>query len=125
MRLQLPADTAQLARLGTFVRAACSRLPQPGLPEVAVTELAANAIRHGGASRLQVQVTEQHGAYLLLFEDDGAAFDPTRAPSLPAGELREGGYGLVIVRRSTRLVEYRRRDPWNQVALRYLTGVPL
>lgn len=121
-RLELSADTSQLASLGIFVKGACSRLPRPGLPEVAVTELAANAIRHGGAAHLSIQVAEQEGGYLLTFEDDGAPFDPTVVSLLPAGELREGGYGLMIVRRSTAHVQYRRRGHWNSLDLYYAIG---
>lgn len=124
-RLELPADTSQLAALGTFVKDACSRLPRPGLPELAVTELAANAILHGGARHMTVQAAEQEDGYLLTFEDDGNPFDPTQTPLLPAGELREGGYGLMIVRRSTDRVQYRRRAAWNSIDLYYETGESL
>jgi hypothetical protein len=121
-RLEVAADTSQLSPLGLFVRDVCTRLPRPGLPEVAITELAANAIRHGGAAHLTLQITEQEGGYLLTFEDDGNPFDPTLTPLLPAGELREGGYGLMIVRRSTSSVEYQQRGGWNSVKLYYPIG---
>ncbi|WP_425145205.1 ATP-binding SpoIIE family protein phosphatase [Deinococcus sp.] len=122
LELQLPADTAHLASLGAFVRDACHRLPHPGLPELAVTELAANAIKHGQARNIIVLVRGIDDGYLITFEDDGLPFDPTLAPELPAGELREGGYGLVIVRRSAHTVHYLRRKAWNSTELHYPSG---
>jgi len=124
-RLELRADTSELSTLGTFIKDACSRLPRPGLPELAVTELAANAILHGGAQHMSVQIAEEEAGYLLTFEDDGEFFDPTQATLLPPGELREGGYGLMIVQRSTDRVQYRRRAAWNSTDLYYRTGAVL
>ena len=122
LELQLPADTVHLASLGSFVRDACHRLPHPGLAEVAVTELAANAIRHGQAQNMIVLVRGIDDGYVVTFEDDGLPFDPTLAPELPAGELREGGYGLLIVRRSAAAFHYLRRKAWNSTELNYSVG---
>lgn len=125
LELHLPADTAQLAALGTFIRDACHDLDQPGLPELAVTELAVNAIVHGGARHLLAIVRRVPGGCLVTLEDDGRAFDPTAQEEKVAGELREGGYGLLIVRRSASELHYRRRFDWNSIELTYLRGASL
>jgi len=124
LKLRLPADTAELAALGVFVRDGCQRLPEPGLPEVALTELAVNAIVHGHASHLQLTLHDQDDGILITLEDDGAPFDPTLAPEQAAGELREGGYGLLIVRRSASRITYTRRGAWNCTELLYANGGP-
>ena len=123
LELHLAADTSQLASLGGFVRGACQQMAEPGLPEVAVTELAVNAIVHGGATHMLVLVRALEDGYLVTFEDDGAPFNPAQQAELPAGELREGGYGLLIVRRSASDMHYRRRRDWNSTELTYLRGV--
>jgi two-component system sensor histidine kinase UhpB len=48
-----------------------------------IREAALNAVRHGGADRLDVSVRAQDGGILVTIEDNGSGFDASQAP--PAG----------------------------------------
>jgi serine/threonine-protein kinase RsbW len=93
---------------------------QAGLDQVdiedlnlAVTEACANAIRHGSPEQ------ERNTIFVMFFlapncvmveiRDEGRGFDPScqRLP-LPA-EMRDGGYGLHIMRQVVDAVEFTRR----------------
>ncbi len=54
-------------------------------------EALTNVVRHAGASRCAVRLTQQAGELVLAVEDDGKGFDPTRAsgPSLGMLGMRE------------------------------------
>ncbi len=123
LKLRLPADTAELAALGVFVRDGCQRLPEPGLPEVALTELAVNAIAARHASTCSSRCTTRTTASSSRWRTTRAV-RPTLAPEQAAGELREGGYGLLIVRRSASRITYTRRGAWNCTELLYANGGP-
>ena len=84
--------------------------------EVIFEEVVSNAIRHGfapGSSQsIEVRLVLSHDAVEMIFEDDGAPFDPTlRAlPSSP-DDLESapiGGLGLVLLRRMASAVRYER-----------------
>ena len=117
--LTFAAETAALADLGAFVRDACCAHPQVILLELAVTEIAVNAIKHGGASHCQLEVWEGADGLELLFSDDGAPFDLTAAAAKPMGELRESGYGAGIVQKAATQLRYAYRDGWNTLALTF------
>lgn len=120
--LQVPADTAFLAQLGEFTQRHCARSSQVVLIDLVVTELATNAIRHGHARTLCVAVDDGGDEYRLTFEDDGDPFDPVSAVPRPTGELREGGYGIALVRRISKAMSYERRDGRNSVQLVFDAG---
>ncbi|PYE49901.1 ATP-binding protein [Deinococcus yavapaiensis] len=120
--LQVPADTAFLAQLGEFTQRHCARSSQVVLIDLAVTELATNAIRHGRARTLRLAVDDRGDEYCLTFEDDGEPFDSVSAEAQPTGELREGGYGLPLVRRISKAMTYERRDGLNAVRLVFEAG---
>ena len=54
-----------------------------------VRELATNAVRHGGASRVSIAGTLEVGSLSCSVEDDGRGFDPDARPG-----LAEGHFGL-------------------------------
>ena len=58
-----------------------------------IRELAVNAIRHGGATRLQVAGTIRGGRLFVSVRDDGCGFDPATAPG-----VTESHFGLQGVR---------------------------
>ena len=58
-----------------------------------IRELSVNAIRHGGATRLQVAGTIRDGRLFVSVRDDGCGFDPATAPG-----VAEGHFGLQGVR---------------------------
>lgn len=102
--------------------------------EICLDELVSNVVRHGGhgerPAKLTVSLSRQRGAVLLIVEDDGDPFDPTRVPaptlarSLEAAE--EGGRGVFLVRSFADGLRYERRAGRNHVTVvfRQATGNP-
>jgi serine/threonine-protein kinase RsbW len=78
----------------------------------AVTEAAANAIRHGSpeGSRNHVRVSFHldHKRLVVDIEDQGRGFDPDTLPVPNLDDLCEGGYGLPMMRRLMDRVEFYR-----------------
>lgn len=74
------------------VRADLAREPGPAAAAELLRiakEALGNALRHGGARRVEVELMEEGGELVLRVRDDGAGFDP-QAPST--------GYGLLGMR---------------------------
>ncbi len=79
-------------------------------------EITANIIAHGAPDghELEVCVTldASRDSIVLTFEDNGVPFDPRNRPDpLPQTSLEEarvGGYGLMLVRRAARSIDYLR-----------------
>ena len=60
-----------------------------------VQEALTNAVRHAGATRIQIDVTEHEGCVDVAIADDGRGFDPEQANS--------GGFGLTGMRERVEL----------------------
>jgi len=95
----------------------------------AVDEAVSNIIRHSYRARMDrpIEVSCKslrrrsrgkggQGVEILLF-DHGPAFDPTKLPGRPLGELRCGGLGLHLIRGSVDKVEYKRMGNMNRLRL--------
>jgi serine/threonine-protein kinase RsbW len=92
---------------------------------VALDELLANALSHGGAGRdpcsvtVDLQLDQEH--VTVTVTDDGAPFDPfgRDAPdtTLSVEERPIGGLGLHLVGQLMDKVSYQRRDGHNVVVL--------
>lgn len=84
-----------------------------------VEELFINAVRHGRAREIRMALTPEG----LEFRDDGAAFDPTRAPAKrlegPAPDFEIGGFGVGLIRRFAERLDYAREAGWNVVTLAF------
>lgn len=80
----------------------------------AVTEAASNAIRHGSPegprNHIRVSFHLDGRALIIDIEDQGRGFDPTSVAEPDAFALREGGYGLHMMRRLMDRVEFYRDD---------------
>jgi anti-sigma regulatory factor (Ser/Thr protein kinase) len=85
--------------------------------ELVFEEVVLNTIRHGyhddGAGRaIDVSIACRPEAIVMTFEDDAPAFDPREQPDpvLPKSldEAREGGLGLLLVRKLARDIQYER-----------------
>ena len=85
--------------------------------ELVFEEVVLNTIRHGyrdeGAGRaIDVSIACRPEAIVMTFEDDAPEFDPRERPDpvLPKSldEAREGGLGLLLVRRLARDIQYER-----------------
>ena len=88
----IPVDLeAQIGdrRLPNEVETALYRIVQEGLTNVA---------KHADPSRASVLLTPKNGSVLLVLEDDGRGFDPTR---------KSGGLGLEGMRERVELLEGR------------------
>jgi signal transduction histidine kinase len=62
-----------------------------------VQEALTNAVRHAGATRIQIDVGEQDGSVDVAVADDGRGFDPATAHS--------GGFGLTGMRERVELAD--------------------
>ena len=122
--LSLNAELGWLGALSEFVRFLCTGTENSTLTELAIHELATNAIRHGKASRLRVDFEGKDGSWKLVLSDDGKCFDPmARVPRAFRG-LREHGYGIGILHRvlerdpALQFV-YRRLGAWNYLEFHF------
>lgn len=106
--------------IGEVLREAVSE-DHPALmsAELALTELVVNAVRHGGAGDFGLMVHPSGDDLLVTLIDDGAAFDPTTQALQSPGELREHGYGLLIIQRSSRGWFHARDGRRNRNSLRF------
>ena len=118
-----PATLAAVEEAESWAEAEC---PALALDAFAVTlcleELFVNAVNHGGAARVRIAL--RPGG--LEFCDDGAAFDPTRpTPKTldgPSLDFQIGGFGLGLVKKFARHVNYARAGEWNVVTLAFAEG---
>jgi anti-sigma regulatory factor (Ser/Thr protein kinase) len=89
---------------------------------VLLEEVARNALLHGGAGAVSLRATMRPDGCLMVFEDDGAAFDPTTAPlPAPPANLAAapiGGRGLILIRRFAAGLAYGRQDARNRLEIR-------
>ena len=85
--------------------------------ELVFEEVVLNTIRHGyqdqGTGRaIDVSIAGRPDAIVMTFDDDAPAFDPRerRHPVLPKSldEAREGGLGLMLVRKLASDIQYER-----------------
>ena len=60
-------------------------------------EALTNAVRHAGATRIQIDVSEHDGCVDLAVADDGRGFDPATTDS--------GGFGLTGMRERVELAD--------------------
>jgi anti-sigma regulatory factor (Ser/Thr protein kinase) len=131
-----PAETLAIAASGEEVRRACEWLatalrrrdvpdPQVAHLELALHEVLANVLAHGGSGaraepiRICIDVCEKAatGEARVTVRDAGIPFDPTGAPErAPAKTLAEapiGGLGLPLIRRCSDWMSYRREADRN------------
>jgi serine/threonine-protein kinase RsbW len=129
-------ETLAVAASGDEVRRACEWLttalqrrdvpaPQVERLELALHEVLANVLAHGGSAaraepvRICIEVREEAttGEARVKVMDAGIPFDPTGAPEhIPAktlAEARLGGLGLPQIRRCSDWMNYRREGDRN------------
>jgi anti-sigma regulatory factor (Ser/Thr protein kinase) len=129
-------ETLAIAASGDEIRRACEWLttalrqrdvpaPQVERLEMALHEVLANVLAHGGSAahaepiRIRIEVRAQAGTGEVRVEvmDAGIPFDPTGAPQhIPAktlAEVRLGGLGLPLIRRCSDWMSYRREGGRN------------
>jgi anti-sigma regulatory factor (Ser/Thr protein kinase) len=129
-------ETLAIAASGEEIRRACEWLttalrqrdvpdPQVECLELALHEVLANVLAHGGSAaraepiRICIEVREKAttGEARVTVRDAGIPFDPTGAPEhTPAKSLAEaplGGLGLPLIRRCSDWMSYRREGGRN------------
>jgi len=130
-------ETLAIAASGDEIRRACERLttalrqrdvpaPQVERLELALHEVLANVLAHGGSAaraepiRICIEVSQEAttGEAHVEVMDAGIPFDPTGAPEyIPAktlAEVRLGGLGLPQIRRCSDWMSYRREGGRNR-----------
>lgn len=89
---------------------------------VVIEELASNALRHGARSgrlRLDLLLAAEADHVAVTIEDDGVAFDPTRARPFAGPDPRTGGgVGLELVRSWASEMHYSRSGLGNRLELK-------
>lgn len=129
-------ETLAIAASGDEIRRACEWLaaalrqrdvpdPQVECLELALHEVLANVLAHGGSAaraepiRIRIEVRENAttGEVHVKVRDAGIPFDPTGAPEhTPAktlAEVQPGGLGLPLIRRCSDSMSYRREGGRN------------
>lgn len=85
---------------------------------ITVEELVANALEHGGAGEVALELTDHADRIELTLHDTGVAFDPREAmaPNLPDPDTG-GGVGLSLVKAWSRIDSYVRDGASNRLGL--------
>ena len=106
-RCELPLDLQSIGALRRFVLAQSLQagLPEPeaALFELASVEVLTNIVRHGkgllAGAPLEIMAHCTAQAIVLELSYCGEAFTPpTATPTPDLGALREGGFGMTIIR---------------------------
>jgi anti-sigma regulatory factor (Ser/Thr protein kinase) len=84
-------------------------------------EVVLNALEHGGARFVAMEMDPVGDPHRLVFEDDGVPFDPTtqadsRGSDAP-GDVPPRGRGLILVHGFTRAIEHRLADGCNRLSV--------
>lgn len=116
--LTFPATFPDFARAAGELRAVLDARGIGSKPhynaELVFEEIVSNVIRHGCSGRAQctveVRLSFEERALVMIFEDDGPPFDPRSypPPAMPRTleEARHGGLGLLLVNKASQRVEY-------------------
>jgi serine/threonine-protein kinase RsbW len=121
-------DPAELTRVGIWVNdwAAEHAVPDEICQQVdlCAAEAVTNVLTHGFAEtdsgQIALRIARDGDAVVFEIEDDGVAFDPTRAelPALATMDSdRVGGWGMRIVRRFASELRYCRNEGRNCLTL--------
>ncbi len=114
--------TAAAKEAGDWVRQAGGPETAAHAAHFAIEELLTNTVQYGhptNPSRISLELRPD--VLLVHLEDDGRAFDPSKAPEPPLpknlDERLPGGLGIHIVRQLVASLAYERRDGCNHVTL--------
>ena len=130
LSLTLRNDPSEISRLVDRIGAFGA---QAGLPPdvtfrltLALDEIVSNVIRHGfddsASHDITVELTVANGVVTATVQDDGAPFDPRKAPApdldAPLEDRQIGGLGMHLVRSTMDEIEYRREGDRNVLTVR-------
>jgi anti-sigma regulatory factor (Ser/Thr protein kinase) len=126
LRLALPNDASavETARQAVLAHLQGQALSPRALYrlELVLEETLMNRFWHafpqGGRHTVDLAVQLTAETLELCFQDDGVAFDPTRAEPPPVAaslqQARPGGLGLMLTRKAALACDYQRRDGHNR-----------
>lgn len=129
VELTLDGNLRELPRLagevGRFCRAEGLSADTEDALNLALEELFANAIEHGGcagvAGAVAIRLERSEGTVRVEFRDRGVPFDPLSAPvpdfDAPLAERAAGGLGVHFVRQIMRELQYHRCGEWNRLTM--------
>ena len=128
--LTITAAGAEVRRAAEWLAAACGQrdVPQPLVERLVLClhEVLANVITHGGRTALAAPITmllevtfDPECKASVTVTDAGMAFDPLSVPHriLPKtlADAPESGLGLVMIRRCSDWLDYRRENGHNHL----------
>jgi serine/threonine-protein kinase RsbW len=130
MRLLLHRDLAELQRLAVWIEDWAARDLSADLSfavQVCLEEAVANIMMYTAAQDapldIVVEVERTDQALVARIEDNGSAFDPTRAPrrTVPASlaQAKVGNLGIHLMRSFASGMHYERRDNRNRLTMRF------
>jgi len=110
-----------------WLAAACEGLRLPSETAFAiglcVEELFLNAVQHGRASAVTVELNAAADGLCIEFRDDGVPFNPIVAPAKRieqrCDDFEIGGYGTGLLQKFTRRMSYRYESGRNLVSLEF------
>jgi anti-sigma regulatory factor (Ser/Thr protein kinase) len=129
-RLLLHRDLAELQRLAVWIEGWAA----PGLSadlsfavQVCLEEAVANIMMYSAAQdaplEIAVEVERTDQALVARIEDNGSAFDPTRAPRPPVpaslAQAKVGNFGIHLMRSFAGGMHYERRGSRNRLTMRF------
>jgi anti-sigma regulatory factor (Ser/Thr protein kinase) len=129
MLIELKNDLGEIGRLAAELELFCDQeeLPVKTCLELnlVLEELVTNTISYGYSDHLshliRVDLQRQDDRVKVTIEDDGAEFNPLKAPpphmSKNIDDLEPGGLGIHLVRELTDEAEYSREDGYNRLVL--------
>jgi serine/threonine-protein kinase RsbW len=129
LAFSIAADVSELAPAATRLRAFLeqNRVSADAIFafETVLEEIATNAIKYGCAAlrsgRICLTATAAADRTELVIEDEGKAFDPTKAPepsvNRPLEDMPIGGLGIHLIRSMTDGFEYQRVNQCNRVTV--------
>ena len=120
-RIEVSSDLANLSPIRAFVRSFCHRRIGTGIQEdvihrleLAVSEAAANIMKHayGGNSeeQLKVEAAAYDDCVIVTLKDKGIPFNPDSQSVHSPSVMKSGGMGLYIINSCVDRADYSRSD---------------
>ncbi|MFZ1861342.1 MAG: ATP-binding protein [Candidatus Competibacter sp.] len=131
LEINVGGDPTAIGEAKDAIEAFCARRSLPeGITlrlSLAVDELLANVLNHGGAETgavpdIRLRVRLEHDQLVTELSDSGQPFNPLDAPppefDLDLDDKPIGGLGIHLVRQLMDDMQYRREGAYNRVTLR-------
>jgi serine/threonine-protein kinase RsbW len=126
-QIRLAADERAVTRVTGWIVRFCEQHRLSGAVTNAVSlcleEIVSNIVVHGyerQSGKLSIELHYDRRDFSVVVEDEGKPFDPTQAPAPPTGTLasrREGGLGLLLVKKLMDDIIYQRAGAINRLKL--------